>query len=304
MISPETQAPQWEWYYIAMYFYIGGISAGAYFIGSLLEILGKEKLRIVSRIAYYLAFPLICVTPVLLIADLGRPVRFWHLFFYTKDAVPYMNTTSPLSVGTWALLIYSGMSFISFLNVLVEDGRLRSAGLLKAHAVFIRIPHKVYAAIGSFFGFFVAGYTGVLLNTTARPLWEATDPLIGPLFIASAASTGAAAIILFMTRQKIGTGETFEHLERFDRVAMIIEIALIAIMLIVAGRYAAPILTGFYGILFLGGTVLAGIIVPLWLNWRGDKLGVAGESVVALTAVLVLFGGLMLRISLVQAGQL
>ncbi len=304
MMALESQAPHWEWYYIAMYFYIGGISAGAYFIGSLLELLNRDNLRIVSKIAYYLAFPLICVTPVLLIADLGSPLRFWHLFFYTKDGVPYMNTTSPLSVGTWALLIYSGMSFVSFLNVLVEDNRLKSRGLQKAHALFIRIPHKVYAAVGAFFGFFVAGYTGVLLNTTARPLWEATDPLIGPLFIASAASTGAAAIVLFMTRQKIGTGETFEHLERFDRVAMIIEIALIAIMLIAAGKYAAPILTGFYGFLFLGGTVLAGILLPLWLYWRGNKLGAAGESVVALTAVLVLFGGLMLRISLVQAGQL
>lgn len=304
MISPETQAPHWEWYYIAMYFYLGGVSAGAYFIGSLLELLNKDNLRIVSRIAYYLAFPLICVTPILLIADLGSPLRFWHLFFYTKDAVPYMNHTSPLSVGTWALLIYSGMSFVSFLNVLVEDSRLKSPGLRKAHAFFIRIPHKVYAAVGAFFGFFVAGYTGVLLNTTARPLWEATDPLIGPIFIASAASTGAAAIVLFMTRQKIGTGETFEHLERFDSVAMVIEIALIVIMLIVAGRYAAPILTGFYGVLFLGGTVLAGILLPLGLYWRGDKLGAARESVVALTAMLVLFGGLMLRISLVQAGQL
>ena len=304
MINPEIQAPHWEWYYIAMYFYIGGVSAGAYFIGSLLELFNNDKLRIVSRIAYYLAFPLICVTPVLLIADLGRPMRFWHLFFYTGDAIPYMNTTSPLSVGTWALLVYSGMSFLSFVNVLVEDGRLRQPGLLRAHAFFARIPHKIYAVIGSFFGFFVAGYTGVLLNTTARPLWEATDPLIGPLFIASAVSTGAAAIVLFMARQKIGTGEAFEHLERFDCVAMLIESALIVIMLIVAGQFAAPILTGLYGVLFLGGTVLAGILIPLWLYWRGTLLGASGDSVVTITAVLVLFGGLMLRISLLQAGQL
>jgi formate-dependent nitrite reductase membrane component NrfD len=40
-----------------------------------------------------------------------------------------------------------------------------------------------YAIIGSFFGFFVAVYTGVLLNTTARPLWE--DPLIGSIFFVS-----------------------------------------------------------------------------------------------------------------------
>ncbi len=124
MISPETQSPHWEWYYIAMYFYIGGVSAGAYFIGSLLELWKKEKLREVSRIAYLIAFPLICITPILLIADLGQPLRFWHLFLYTKDGMPYMNLTSPLSVGTWALLVYSVMSFLSFLNVLAEDGRL------------------------------------------------------------------------------------------------------------------------------------------------------------------------------------
>jgi formate-dependent nitrite reductase membrane component NrfD len=297
MISPETQAPHWEWYYIAMYFYLGGVSAGAYLVGSLLELLGKERFQAISKAAYYIAFPLILVTPILLIADLGSPLRFWRLF-------SYMNTTSPLSVGTWALLVYGGMSFLSFVNILAIDGRLKSPGLTKFHAVFSRIPHKVYAAAGSFFGFFVAGYTGVLVNTTARPLWAATDPLIGPIFIVSAASTGAAAIVLFMMNQKTGTDETVGHLEAFDRMAMILEIALIVAMIAIAGRYAAPILTGFYGVLFLGGTVLLGILVPLWINWRGQKLVAAKTDPVMLSAILVLFGGLMLRISLVQAGQM
>jgi formate-dependent nitrite reductase membrane component NrfD len=297
MFSPESQAPHWEWYYIAMYFYLGGISAGAYLIGSLLELLGKERYQAISKAAYYIAFPLILVTPVLLIADLGSPLRFWRLF-------SYMNTTSPLSVGTWALLVYGGMSFLSFVNVLAADGRLTSPGLTKFHAIFSRIPHKVYAAAGSFFGFFVAGYTGVLVNTTARPLWAATDPLIGPIFVASAASTGAAAIALYMARQKIGTSEMFGHLEGFDRVAMLIEIALIVVMIAIAGKYATPLLTGFYGVLFLGGTVLVGILVPLWIGWGGQKLVAAKTDPIMLSALLVLFGGLMLRISLVQAGQM
>ena len=303
-MSPESQAPQWEWYYIAMYFYIGGISAGAYFIGSLLELLKKEKLREISRTAYLIAFPLICITPVLLIADLGQPMRFWHLFFYTKDGMPYMNLTSPLSVGTWALLVYSGMSFLSFLNVLSEEGRLTSEALKKFHALFNRVPHKVYAAAGSFFGFFVAGYTGVLVNTTARPLWEATDPLFGPIFVASAASTGAAATAVTMAWRKSVAQDAFAQLERFDRIVMVIELALIAAMIVVAGRYAVPLLTGMFGVMFLGGTVLLGVLVPLWLNWRRAASGAANDSMAMLTAVLVLFGGLMLRISLVQAGQL
>jgi len=303
-MSPESQAPQWEWYYIAMYFYIGGVSAGAYFIGSLLELLNKKELRQITRNAYLIAFPLICITPILLIADLGQPVRFWHLFFYTKGGIPYMNLTSPLSVGTWALLIYSGMSFLSFLDVLAGEGRLTSSALRSFHAVFSRVPHKAYAAVGSFFGFFVAGYTGVLVNTTARPLWEATDPLFGPIFIASAASTGAASIAVAMLWQKNKAQDAFAHLERFDRWVMVIELALILAMLALAGQYAAPLLTGIFGILFLGGAVLAGILVPLWLTWQRGAYGRENEGAVMTAALLVLFGGLMLRISLVQAGQL
>jgi formate-dependent nitrite reductase membrane component NrfD len=230
-------------------------------------------------------------------------MRFWHLFFYTKDGIPYMNLTSPLSVGTWALLVYSGMSFLSFLNALAEEGRLTSGLLRTFHTMFNKVPHKAYAAVGSFFGFFVAGYTGVLVNTTARPLWEAADPLFGPIFIASAASTGAAAIALTMAWRNISAEDDYVRIEAFDRVVMIIELVLIAVMVIMAGQYARPILTGFYGILFLGGTVVLGIIVPLWLGWSGNKPG-SSMNPLMLNAVLVLCGGALLRISLVQAGQL
>lgn len=300
MMALESQAPHWEWYFVAMYFFIGGVSAGAYFIGSLIELLGYGKHRDVSKIAYTIAFPLICITPLLLIADLGRPERFWHLFISNGPGSVYMNPTSPLSVGTWALLVYSGMSFLSFLNVLVEDGKLASPGLKKAHELFSRIPHKVYAAIGSFFGFFVAGYTGVLVNTTARPLWAGTDPWLGPIFVVSAASTGAAAIALAMARRRIMSPDAALRLETFERPMMIAELAIIIAMLAVAGRYALPLVTGFSGVLFLGGAVVLGLLVPLGRQFMGKARDEAG---VVLTSSLVLAGSAFLRIALVQAGQ-
>jgi len=256
----------------------------------------------VSRIAYYLAFPLICITPVLLIADLGRPPRFWHLFFSPGAGLPYMTPTSPLSVGTWALLVYSGMTFLSFLNVLVADGRLTSPALKKAHEIFSRIPHKVYAAIGSFFGFFVAGYTGVLLNTTARPLWAGTDPFIGSIFIVSGASTGAAAIAIVMAWQKMASSDDVVRLKSLDRIAMIAEAVILVLMLALAGQYAAPLLRGWSGLIFLGGAVVLGLLVPLGMQWgRRQKASVDG---VVLSSALILFGSAMLRIALVQAGQM
>jgi len=303
MMALESHAPHWEWYYIAMYFFIGGVSAGAYFIGSLVEILGIEKERQISRIAYTIAFPLICITPVLLIADLGSPLRFWHLFLYPKSGMFYMNTTSPLSVGTLALLIFSGMSFLSFVNTLAVDGKIKAPGLTKFHAFFSRVPHKIYAAVGAFFGFFVAGYTGVLLNITARPFWAGTDPVVGSLFIVSGASTGAAAIALVMAWKNVAAEEAFSRLEHFDRVAMILELALIVLMAVIAGQYLKPLLFTWYGFLFWIGTVVFGILLPLWLGWRGGKRGAAINPLM-LNSVLVLFGGALLRIAIVQAGQL
>ncbi len=303
MMALESHAPHWEWYYIALYFFIGGASAGAYFIGSLVELLGVDRDRRISSAAYTIAFPLICITPVLLIADLGSPLRFWHLFFYTKSGLPYMNTTSALSVGTWALLVYSGMSFLSFVNTLAVDGRLASPGLTKFHALFSRIPHRIYSAVGVFFGFFVAGYTGVLLNITARPLWVGTDPVVGSLFIVSGASTGAAAIALYLAWRNVEAADAFGRLERFDRIAMILELALILVMVAVAGQYIRPLLFTGYGFLFWAGTVVLGILVPLWLNWRSTQPGGAVNPVM-LNALLVLIGGAMLRIAIVQAGQM
>ncbi len=54
---------------------------------------------------------------------------------------------------------------------------------------------SIIAVIGGLFGFYVAGYTGVLLAVTNRPIWSDT-PLLGMLFVVSAASISAALMIL------------------------------------------------------------------------------------------------------------
>ena len=299
-MSFETQAPDWAWYFVALYFFIGGTAAGAYFIGSLAELFGGERQREISRIAFYIAFPLILVTPILLIADLGRPERFWHLFVDVNGGRLAFNFLSPLSVGSWALLLFGAMAFLSFLDNLVIDGRLKFAPFAN---LYNAIPRRLYALVGSLAGFFVAGYTGVLLNLTARPLWAASDPLVGALFVASAGSAGAAAIALVMAWRKMISNETFAQLEVFDRIVMILELVLVVAMVVIAGQFAAPLLSGPYAIMFWGGAVLLGILIPLILNWTARGPRPASSNLVVLTAILILFGSALLRISLVQAGQ-
>lgn len=301
-MSPEAQSPGWEWYYIALYFFIGGTAAGAYFIGSLIEIFGAEKYRSVSKVAFYIAFPLVLLCPILLTLDLGQQGRFANLFFSPSAGGLYVNWQSPVSFGSWALLVFGGMSFLSFLDNLVQDGRFKFAPFV---SYYNRLPRRIYGIVGSVAGFFVAGYTGVLLNMTARPLWAATDPLLGALFIASGASSGAAAIALVMGLRRISTGDTYERIEYFDRLAMVLEVALIGAALAIAGQFARPLMSGIYAFMFWGGTVLLGIIVPFLLNYSFSRKGMTrNESIAMLSAVLILLGGAFLRISLVQAGQM
>ena len=302
-MSPEVHIPGWEWYYVAMYFFIGGVSAGAYFIGTLAELFGGARYREISRTGFYIAFPLILLTPPLLIADLGRPERFWHLLFHAKSGFPYINLQSPLSVGSWALLLFGAMTFLSFLDNLVSEGKLQSAPFAKAYS---RIPRKWYAVVGSVAGFFVAGYTGVILNVTSRPFWAATDPLVGALFVASGASTGAAAIYLVMARRKQLADPELPGFDLFDRFAKLLELVLAVGMVVLAGKYAAPLMKGYTAVMFWGGAVVLGTLLPLVAGWYASRTvasPVSVERIGTVLAVLVLVGGALLRISMVHAGQ-
>src|SRR5580765_5942422 len=153
--------PEWGWL-IVFYFFLGGLAGGSYFLASLIDLFGRPEDRPLARLGYYISFPCILVSGLLLIVDLGRPERFWHMLIQSNTYRPIFKYWSPISVGAWALLIFGAFCLVSFLAALVEDNRLawpagrrfRPPGLLAS----------LVAAIGGLLGFFVAGYTGILLT--------------------------------------------------------------------------------------------------------------------------------------------
>lgn len=290
----ETQAPLWEWW-IVLYFFAGGIAGGAYFTSALIELFGRPEDRPIARMGYYIAFPLSIVCAIALIADLGRIERFWHMVVYSKTFVPWPKWDSPISVGAYALLFFGLFCFLSFLDALVETGRLRWAPLrLKYNSV----PRRIYAVIGGLFGFFLASYTGVLLATTHIPVWS-TNPLLGALFLASAASTGMAAVALGLILSRHKADESLARLKQADNFAIILEIILLAAFLILLGTASQTILSGVNGLLLIGGTVIIGLIIPLAIQFLGKK----APNLTAIAAVLVLLGGLAMRTVIVMGGQ-
>lgn len=294
----ELQIPEWEWW-IVFYFFFGGIAGGAYFTSTMIELVGGPEDRPIARMGYYIAFPLAVICGILLILDLGRPQRFWHMLVYSKTLLPWPVWDSPISVGSYALLAFSLFAFLSFVDALIETGRLPWASLREKYS---GTPRLIYSIIGALFGFFLASYTGVLLATTHLPEW-ATTPMLGAIFVASGASTGMAAIALGLVLSKTDVSASWAKLKQAINMALILEIILLIVFLAWAGAAGVNVFSGLGSILHIV-VLLAGLLLPLALQFRAGFQGVpTSANITLLVAVLILVGGFLMRTATVLGGQ-
>src|SRR3954447_387026 len=133
-------APVWTWE-VPLYFWFGGIASGAAFVSFACDLAGDHKTAQRARLV-----SLATVGPCapLLIMDLGRPMRFLNMLRIVK-------TRSPMSMGAWALSIFSSIG----------------AGAVGADLVLKR--PKIARALGAanaLVGGYLGSYTGVLLAST------------------------------------------------------------------------------------------------------------------------------------------
>ena len=278
-----TSPPHFRWW-IILYFFIGGISGGALLVASLLRLFGARQDIPYIRLGVFISFIGCVVSGILLIVDLGVPLRFWHMLIQNNTGRPMFKWWSPMSVGAWGLLVCSFFAFVATLRALWDDRRLTWSTL----EFLDRGPISHIGAIGGILGgLFLAGYTGVLLSVTNRPIW-ADSTWLGLLFLLSGISTAVAAMLLVSYLKGIRIESTEARLRRFDRIALILELIVLVIFVVSLGAVASVLLNA-WGILLLLGVAGLGILMPLWISRDAASRNVATAS------VLVLFGGLVLR---------
>jgi len=286
-----TLRPHWDWL-IVLYFFFGGISAGSYMFAAILDLFGRPSDRPMARLGYFVAFPTMLLCPLLLTVDLTHPERFWHMILQNHTMQPIFKPYSPMSVGAWGLLLFGFFVTLSFLGALGETrtGWRSFAGLGRGTL------GKVIAAIGGIPAFFIAGYTGVLLSTTNRPLWADT-PMLGALFLLSGASTAAALLAWLGHRRALPASVSW--IRRVDTWIILLEIVVLIVTVITLGGVARLWMSG-WGLLLLVGVVLFGLLVPLFMHYRP---AFGGPNGVAIAAALVILGGFLLRVVVIFSSE-
>jgi protein NrfD len=295
-----TQPPHWT-LYIVPYFFIGGIAGGAYLLSALLHWFGRPDDLPVVRRGYYLAAIGALLSGLLLSFDLGRPLRFWHMLIQSERfPLPILKLWSPMSVGAWVLLFFGLFATLSAVGALAAGGRIRLAGLRVLHE---GMPGRVIAAIGACFGLFIAGYTGVLLSVSNRPIWADTN-LLGLLFLFSGVSTAAAALILLARwRTNDRSNATVQWLAWFDGWTLLAELVVLIAVLVSLGRVATVWLS-VWGLALLLLVIVPGILLPLALHFRPALFSQNWRTrAVAAGAILVLIGGFFLRVIVLGASE-
>jgi protein NrfD len=303
LIDPTLHVWGWE---IPVYLFLGGMAAGLMIIGALLNRRGDERSS-VARWLPFVAPALVSVGMGALFLDLSHKLYVWRFYLAFR-------WTSPMSWGAWILLVVYPVTILQALAS-IDDGQAAWIGgkLLEidrsdrlASAVARLRKWALARAEGIGTASMVTGaalgiYTGILLSTLgARALWGSA--LLGPLFLVSGLSTGAAAAMLLPVNE-----EERRLLATWDLVAIGVEMLFLALILVgfgthdAAGRAAAGLMLGGpYTAPFWVLVVAAGLVVPAVLELLEFGFHLK-RSVV--TPALVLVGGLALRWILVAAGQ-
>jgi len=286
---PMLKRPTWTWE-IAWYFFLEGLSSGCFLISSLADLSHPERYRKMARLGYLVSFASILPCAPLLIKDLGRPERFYHMLRVFKPA-------SPMNLGAWALMGYTMPLSMLATGEFMADLPL-SNPMLKA--VGKLLPKRLLGIMGIPCAVVMTSYPGVLLSTTSTPVW-AKSRLLGSLFACASMSSGVSALLLASEFSDSIDSKTIRNLEKVKSLAWICEAAVLAGYLLTSGKTSQPLVTGKHKWTFWFGAVGIGLVAPRVIESMKPKKSKKRSSI--LTSLMSLAGSFALKWAITHAGR-
>ncbi len=274
---------------IAMAIFYIGLSAGSLVVSGLYGIFGKMEYKPFARIAAYLAMLFLIAGLLSILTDQGRIDRVF------VEPFTYFNVQSMFSINP---SLYSGHILICVIYLWAlfkEKGRLTKIVSLTV----------CLWAIGTHTG------TGAIFAFVPRELYN--SPLLPPSFVAAALSSGAALMIIVIVALSRATRRPLDNeliIWLGRRLLVVFLLCALYVMLIenahrvylVESREAGLffLFGGFHSVLFWGGLIILGSIVPAILLF----IRRTGTSIpwIVFASSLVVFGVLCERFLIVVPG--
>jgi formate-dependent nitrite reductase membrane component NrfD len=269
---PMLKEHVWTWM-IPAYFFVGGASGASSLLATTLELRRGPGWRRLGRRARWLGVIGTAISGGLLVVDLGRPTRFLNM-------LRVFRPSSPMNMGTW-ILSAAGAS----------DG---AAALFGGRRGILGAVGAIGRVVSGLVGMPLAGYTAVLLSTTAVPVWQQSRKTLPLLFMFSGMASAASLLELLPVEP-----HEADVLRRYAIAGKVGALAATAAVHREAGRVprvARPLRRGASGMLLTVGTALtaASLVASLWPGRSRNRRLLSGIGGV--------LGSLAMRFAIVHAG--
>jgi MFS family permease len=266
---------------VACYIFIGGLAGAAQIIATAADLLGMhgDAVILAGRV---IALAGMVLGGILLIADLHTWRRFYNM-------LRIFRPTSSMSIGTYVFMTFGFWSLVALCG---QIGGWRWLALLGG-------------VIASIAGWGMMSYTAALLAATSTPLWAAAPRLLAVRFASSAMATGAAALVIAAVWSADSVWLA-RPLRNIIVLALIVEFCTgVASQRVYQNRDVGhPLRASPWGPIHRVGVQLAGTLLPIALYILADVIPTSALALTVAASLCALAGGLLMRGSIVHAGNL
>ena len=250
-VTAMTDFFSWGLYIVNFVFFVG-ISMAGTLISAMLRLTGAEWRRPITRLAEAITLFALMVAAPMVIIDMGRPDRFWHVLAYPRLQSPILWDVLSLNTYLAGSFLYLYLPMIPDLAMLRDHAGQLPAWRRKVYTALALGWHgsreqrerlergvSVLAVVIIPVAISIHTVTSWIFGMTLRPGWHTT--IIGPDFVAGALYSGIAAVITAMAMFR-----HFLHLEKlitadhFRKLGVLLLVCCLAYVYFLVNEYLGP----------------------------------------------------------------
>ena len=285
-VTAMTDYFSWGVYIIDFVFFIGISMAGS-LISAILRLTNVTWRHPITRMAEGITVFALIAAALMIVVDMGRPDRFFHILLYGRMQSPILWDVFALSSYLAGSVLFLYLPLIPDLAILRDQGARFAPWRRKLYRWFalgwtgtaeqhLRLNRgmKVMSIVIIPVAISIHTVTAWLFGMTLRPGWHST--IIGPDFVAGALYSGVAAVLTIMAlaRWKFRL-ESYVTAEHFRKLGLLLLVLCVTYSYFTVNEYIGAYYTqvkterdllqavfkGPYVVQF-GTMVIVGLVVP------------------------------------------